>query len=100
MKSSVIMVDEKTVKTDKRSISFKRVIGLILLAGALVGLLAKQYLVDVAHNKALFSFFSIIALAIGLLLAVPFELLPEYIFDIQEWSPNKTIEELVDRLRH
>jgi MFS family permease len=100
MKSQVIMVDENTVITDKKSISYKSVIGLIMLSGGLIGLLTKHYLINDPHNKALFSFFSIISAVIGLLVIIPFGLIPEYIFDIQEWSPNETVEELVDRLRH
>lgn len=77
----------------------KRIIGYTFLGIAFLVLLAKHYSILYSSLNNLISFFSIITIAIGILLIFPFELIPLFIFDNSEWRPNNSIPALIKKIR-
>ncbi|MFD0751013.1 hypothetical protein ACFQZS_12730 [Mucilaginibacter calamicampi] len=74
-------------------------IGLIAIAIAIIVMLAKHYLVNQQSPIAWLSFATVLLLVIGLLLVIPFNLIPFIIFDNHEWIANDSSVKLVKKLR-
>ena len=76
----------------------KWLIGLILIAVYLLMLLIKHSFFPDTQNNV-YSFVSNVLLILGILLFIPFDYIPYFFWDNREYEPNKTIEELIKKLR-
>ena len=76
----------------------KWLIGLILIAAYLLMRLI-QYFFFVNSENNVYSFVSVLLLITGILLFIPFEYLPYFFWDNREYEANKTIDQLIRKLR-
>lgn len=77
----------------------KKIIGLILLGFTVIIVLINHYLVADNYYSNILSFSSIIIFLSGLLLVIPWDMIPLVIFDIREDKANKSIESIVEKIR-
>jgi hypothetical protein len=77
----------------------KKTIGFALIGLALIIMLINHYFIIDNQQIKILSFSTIIAVIIGVILLIPFDLIPIFIFDNKEWEQNKTVEKLVEKLR-
>lgn len=76
----------------------KWLIGLALI-GAYLLMLLIHYFFYVDFENNVYSFVSTLILIIGVLLFIPFEYIPLFFWDNREYEANKTIEQLIRKLR-
>src|SRR6185436_2215108 len=77
----------------------KKIIGLILLGFTVIVVLINHYLIADNYYSNLLSFSSTVIFLSGLLLIIPWNMLPLVIFDNREYDANKSIESIVQRIR-
>jgi amino acid permease len=77
----------------------KRLLGIILIAAYLLMLLISHYFIFNSQNNV-YSFVSTLLLISGILLIIPFEYIPYFFYDNREYEANKTIEQLINKLRY
>lgn len=77
----------------------KRLLGIILIAAYLLMLLISHYFFFNSQNNV-YSFVSTLLLISGILLIIPFEYIPYFFYDNREYEANKTIEQLINKLRY
>lgn len=71
----------------------------MVLGLSVIVILTNHYFIKDPHLSNILSFASVILIIIGLILIIPFELIPLYFFDNREYDENKTVEELVKKIR-
>lgn len=92
------MTPEESKQKLKRNLKLiKTLSGITFIACAFVLFLVKHYLVHKDHDPL--SFTVILTFILGLVLVIPFELIPEIIFDNYEYRENKTVKELTKKIR-
>jgi amino acid permease len=77
----------------------KRLLGIILIAAYLLMLLIRHSFFFNSQNNV-YSFVSTLILISGILLIIPFEYIPYFFYDNREYKANKTIEQLINKLRY
>ncbi|MGV8880261.1 MAG: hypothetical protein ACOH2A_14670 [Sphingobacteriaceae bacterium] len=76
----------------------KRLIGLVLIASYFMMLLIEHFFFNNLPNNV-YSFVATLLLIAGVLLFIPFEYLPYVFWDNREYEANKTVEQLIRKLR-
>src|ERR1700733_10157714 len=74
-------------------------IGITALSISIIGALAAKFFIYNQQVERVVSFVLILLFTTGLFLIIPFNKISYYIFDPNEWEPNKTREELVYKIR-
>lgn len=80
----------------------KNIVGIVLLLAALgLFLLGHYQMIDkVDLSVNLQSFLTTLAFTAGLLCVIPFHLIGQIIYDNREYDKNKTLDELVEKIRY
>ncbi len=78
----------------------KKTIGLILLGVSVIAILTNYYLLTDDHQSKILSYFTFIGIIAGLLLVIPFGMIPLIIYDNHEYDANLSIESLVEKIRY
>ena len=84
---------------DKIRGSRRKATGLALLGCAMISVLINHFFISDMLQIKIVSFAVCVLIIFGLILIIPFNLVPVFIFDNKEWLPNDTVEELVRKLR-
>lgn len=82
----------------EKFLKIKSTLGLIFIGLSMLMLIVQYYLLPDLDNN-FYSFTRVMLLIVGFLLFLPFENLSNYFWDNREYEPNKTIEQLIRKLR-
>lgn len=77
----------------------KSKVALSLIGLSILGILIRCFLIDDSKIINILNFSSTIAFLIGIIIIIPFELIPEVIFDTKEWRPNPEVKDIVKKMR-
>lgn len=77
----------------------KKATGIILIGLSLIVMLTNHFLIADNYQSNLLSYATVLAFFTGLILVIPFKLIPLIIFDNREYDANTTIESLVQKIR-
>lgn len=78
----------------------KSKIGITSLCLAILAMLINHYFITCKWQMAAFSFSSVVLFITGVILVIPFEFIPEIIYDNREDTENKTRPQFVLKLRY
>jgi hypothetical protein len=74
-------------------------IGMSILGLSLIVIISNHYFINDPNLNKLLCFSSAILAIAGLILVIPFDKIPQYIFDNHEYDENRTVQELVNKIR-
>ncbi|MBK6345210.1 MAG: hypothetical protein IPN08_04790 [Bacteroidales bacterium] len=77
----------------------KKAIGIILIGLSMIAMLTNHFLISDSFLSNILSYLTALIVIAGLILVIPFKLIPLIIFDNREYDANKTIESLVKKIR-
>jgi len=77
----------------------KKAIGIILIGLSMIAMLTNHFLISDSFLSNILSYLTALIVIAGLILVIPFKLIPLIIFDNREYDANKSIESLVKKIR-